>query len=170
MLGETVANAIQEGELSSMKQPSLAVRTTKVTAPLQKITEADIAKATAKMDRVGTPGFPFTEAVEACKVMDIVRLKKRGAMQCRSKYRRFAWMKTPRSSRCRPKSLSRSAWRSKRQSPFKTTLVVELANDSRRLHSDEAGIRGRQLRGDEFARRAGTGEKLVEAAVGCSRS
>ena len=33
---------------------------------------------------------PFLDAVEACKIMDIERLKKNAAIRCRSKCRRFA--------------------------------------------------------------------------------
>ena len=58
MLGDTVVNAIEKDELSPVKQPSLAVRSTKVPAKLQEITEADIAKAKANMDRLGATGFP----------------------------------------------------------------------------------------------------------------
>ena len=64
MLGDTVVSAIQKGELSSIKQPSLAMRSTKVTAPLQSYSPAEVAKAKENMSRLGTPGLPFMTAAE----------------------------------------------------------------------------------------------------------
>src|SRR3954470_3589549 len=75
MLGDDVVSAVENGSLPPMKQPSLAVRSTKVPAKLQEINEADIAKAKANMSRLGTKDFPFMDAVEAVKIMDVVRLK-----------------------------------------------------------------------------------------------
>src|SRR3954471_9317252 len=43
LLGATVENAIKKDELTAIKQPALAVRTTKVKGKLQKISAADIA-------------------------------------------------------------------------------------------------------------------------------
>src|SRR3954469_19834359 len=75
MLGDTVVNAIEKREIAAVKEPSLAVRSKIVPADLQQYTAAEIAKAKAQMDRLGTPAFPFMEAVEAVKILDVVRLR-----------------------------------------------------------------------------------------------
>ena len=67
MLGDAVENATKKGELSAIKHPTLAVRTTKVPGKLQEISAADIAKANSTMEHLGTPGFPFMEAVKPAR-------------------------------------------------------------------------------------------------------
>jgi hypothetical protein len=166
MLGETVAGAIQKGELSPIKQPALAVRTTKVTAPLQKINEADIAKAKANMDRVGTPGFSFTEAVETCKVMDIVRLKKLWGDVVPLEVQAFRLDDNTAIVTLPSEIFVNLGLSIKAPSPFKTTLVIELTNDSVAYIPTKQAFAEGSYEVTNSRVEPGTGEKLVEAAVG----
>jgi hypothetical protein len=166
MLAETVAGAIQSGALSSMKQPSLAVRTTKVSAPLQRVTEADIAKANSKMGRVGTPGFPFTEAVEACKILDIVRLKKLWGDAAPLEVQAFRLDENTAIVTLPSEIFVNLGLSIKAGSPFKTTLVIELANDSVAYIPTRQAFAEGSYEVTNSRVEPGTGEKLVEAAVG----
>jgi hypothetical protein len=166
ILGDTVANAIQRGELSPIKQPSLAARTTKVPALLQRITEADIAKAKANMDRVGTPGFPFMEAVEACKILDVVRLKKLWGDTVPLEVQAFRLDDDTAIVTLPSEIFVNLGLTIKAKSPFKTTLVIELANESvAYIPTKQAFSEGSYEVTNSRVER-GTGEKLVEAAVG----
>ena len=91
MLGDTVVSAIEKGEVDvSGSEPSLAVRSTKVAAPLQTYSagrnrQGQGEHAARRHARAAVSSKP----VEACKIIDLERLKKSG-YPCRSKCRRFA--------------------------------------------------------------------------------
>src|SRR5205085_2038881 len=78
MLGDTVAAAVEGGDIVTGSEPSLAVRSARVRAPLQSFTKEEIDDARALLPRVGSRDVPFLEAVRACQIMDIERLKKNG--------------------------------------------------------------------------------------------
>jgi neutral ceramidase len=166
MLGDTVVNMIQKGGLSPVKQPSLAVRTTKVQAPLQKMDSADIAKAKADMEQVGTPGYPFAKAVQACKVMDVERLRKKWGDAVPLEVQAFRLGSDTAIVTLPSEIFVNLGLSIKVASPFKTTLVVELANDSVAYiptrHAFEEG--SYEVTNSRVER--GTGEKLAEAAIG----
>jgi neutral ceramidase len=166
MLGDTVANAIEKDALSQVKQPSLAVRSTKVPAKLQQITEADIAKATKNMARVGMKDFPFMEAVEACKVMDLVRLKELWGDTVPLEVQAFRLDDETAIVTLPSEIFVNLGLAIKAASPFKTTLVIELTNDSvAYIPTMQAFLEGSYEVTNSRVER-GTGEKLVEAAIG----
>lgn len=165
MLGKTVANAIEKGELTSDGEPSLAVRSVKVPAPLQTYSEAEIAKAKANMPRVGTRELPFMESVEACKIMDIERLKRNGApeeleVQAFRLNHETAIVTLP------SEIFVEFGLAIKAASPFKTTLVVELANDDLAYTPTKQAFAEGSYEITNSRVQSGTGEKLVEAAIG----
>ncbi len=165
MLGDTVVNAIKKGELSAMKQPALAVRTTKVPGKLQEISVADVAKAKANMDRVGTPGFPFMEAVETCKVLDVARLRKIWGDTVPLEVQAFRLDNDTAIVTLPSEIFVNLGLSIKAASPFKTTLVVELANESvAYIPTKQAFLEGSYEVTNSRVER-GTGEKLAEAAI-----
>jgi hypothetical protein len=166
MLGDAVENATKKGELSAIKHPTLAVRTTKVPGKLQEISAADIAKAKAKMDGLGTPGFPFMEAVEACKVLDVERLRKVWGDTVPLEVQAFRLDDETAVVTLPSEIFVNLGLAIKAASPFKTTLVIELANDSvAYIPTKQAFLEGSYEVTNSRVER-GTGEKLAEAAIG----
>src|SRR3954454_15794283 len=166
MLGDTVENAIKKGELTAIKQPALAVRTTKVAGKLQEISAADIAKAKAKLVGLGTPGFPFMEAVEAVKILDVERLRKIWGDTVPLEVQAFRLDDDTAIVTLPSEIFVNLGLAIKAASPFKTTLVIELANDSvAYIPTKQAFLEGScEVTNSRVER--GTGEKLAEAAIG----
>lgn len=164
MLGDTVVKAVQSGALSEVRAPSLAVRSTKVMASLQKYRPEEVAKATANMERVGERDFPFLETVETCKIVDIERLKKFGEevpleVQVFRLGSETAIVTLP------AEVFVELGLAIKVASPFKTTLVVELSNDDiAYLPTKQAYAEGNYEPTNSRVV-PGTGEKLVDAAT-----
>ncbi len=166
MLGDTVVGAIQNGALEPVKQPSLAVRSTKVKAKLQEINEADIAKAKVNMERLGTKDFPFMDAVKACQVMDLVRLKKLWGDTVPLEVQAYRLNDETAIVTLPSEIFVNLGLSIKAASPFKTTLVIELSNDSvAYIPTKQAFLEGSYEVTNSRVER-GSGEKLVEAAVG----
>ena len=164
MLGDTVATAIEQGEVVSGSEPSLAARSVKVDAPLQTYTAEQIADAKAAMPRVGTRDMPFLEAVEACKIVDIERLKASGypgqlEVQAFRLNRETAIVTLP------SEIFVEIGLAIKAASPFKTTLVVELANDDLAYMPTKQAFAEGSYEITNSRVEPGTGEKLVEAAI-----
>lgn len=164
MLGDTVAKAVRDGALSAGREPSLAVRSAKVVAPLQKYRPDEIAKATANMERVGSRDFPFLETVETCKIVDIERLKKSGdevplEVQVIRLDGDTAIVMLP------SEIFVELGLAIKAASPFKTTLVIELTNDDIAYIPNRRAFAEGNYEPTNSRAVPGTGEKLVEAAT-----
>ena len=164
MLGESILNAVEKGQIEPVAEPALAVRSRKVAAPLRSYSADQIAKAKADLPRVGSRELSFLESVDACTISDIERLKKQGypgvlEVQAFRLSRETAIVMLP------SEIFVELGLAIKAASPFKTTLVVELAND------DIAYIPTKQAFGEgsyEISNsriEPGTGEKLAEAAI-----
>jgi hypothetical protein len=165
MLGDTVVKAVEKDELSPVPAPSLAVRSRKVSAPLQTITPDQVANAEDQMDRLAARELPFMAAVEACKVMDIVRLQKLWGDAVPLEVQAIRLDDETAIVTLPSEIFVNLGLAIKAASPFKTTLVIELANDSvayipTRQAFDEGSYEVTNSRVER-----GTGEKLVEAAV-----
>lgn len=166
MLGDTVTNAIEKDELSPIKQPMLAIRSTKVPAKLQSFSDVDLAKARANMDRLGQRDFPFSDAVEACKVMDLARLKRIWGDTVPLEVQAFRLDHETAIVTLPSEIFVNLGLAIKAASPFKTTLVVELTNDSvAYIPTKHAFSEGSYEVSNSRVER-GTGEQLVEAAIG----
>jgi neutral ceramidase len=166
MLGETVANAIKQGELSAVKQPELAVRSTKVIAPLQKYSAADIAEAEADMARVGTDSLPFLDAVKTCKIAGVAALQKKWGDAIPLEVQAFRLGPETAIVTLPSEIFVNLGLAIKAESPFKTTLVVELTDDSVAYIPTTKAFAEGSYEVTNSRVRSGTGEKLVEAAVG----
>jgi hypothetical protein len=166
MLGDTVVDAIEKGGLATVKQPSLAVRSTKVPAKLQEFTAADAAKARANMPRLTEKDFPFSDAVEACKVTDLMRLKKIWGDTVPLEVQAYRLDDETVIVTLPSEIFVNLGLAIKAASPFKTTLVIELSNESvAYIPTKQAFLEGSYEVMNSRVQR-GTGEKLVEAAIG----
>jgi hypothetical protein len=164
MIGDTIVAAIEKGEVVPGSEPSLAVRSINVDAPLQSYTAEQIADAKAAMPRVGARDMPFLEAVEACKIVDIERLKNSGypghlEVQAFRLNRETAIVTLPN------EVFVEIGLAIKAASPFKTTLVIELANDDLAYTPTKQAFAEGSYEIVNSRVIPGTGEKLVDAAV-----
>jgi neutral ceramidase len=162
MLGETVESTIAQEKLATVEAPALAVKRAFVDAPLQSYSEGEIAQARKNMELVGTRELSFLGQVEAYKIVDL---------------QRFAGKSTP---------LEVQAFRLsndtaivtlptevfvefglaiKSASPFKTTLVIELANDSLGYIPTRKAFAEGSYETVNSRIAAGSGERMVEVAV-----
>jgi neutral ceramidase len=165
ILADKTAAAINNGEINSGGPPALASRSTKVPAPLQSNTPDQVAKAKAVMPRVGERGTPFLEAVEACRIMDIEHLKNTG----------YPGVLEVQAFRLDPQTaivtlpseiFVEIGLAIKAASPFKTTLVIELANDDLAYTPTKQAFAEGSYEITNSRVVPGTGEKLAEAAIG----
>ncbi len=165
MLGDTVAEAIENGQVVTGSEPSLAVKSVKIAAPLQSFTDEQIVDAKAAMPRIGTRDMPFLEGVEAYKIVDVERLKKNGEDPAELEVQAFRLNRETAIVTLPSEIFVEFGLSIKAHSPFKTTLVFELANDDLAYTpTKQAFAEG----GYEVANSRvvpGTGEKLVEAAT-----
>ena len=165
MLGDTVLEAIQKGEIKSDGEPALAARSTKVAAPLQEFTVDEVAKATAKMPPVAAREVGMLEAAQACKITDVDRLKKSGysgelEVQAVRLNHDTAIVLLP------SEIFVEFGLAIKAASPFKTTLVVELANDDLAYIPTKRAFAEGSYEVTNSRVQPGTGEKLADAAIG----
>ncbi len=160
LLADTVRQAVPT--LGPVSQPRLAARSTKVTVPLQRYDDDRIAQAARDMERVGTGQLPFLKEVEACRITDL-QLRKSGTVALEIQAFRLsadvAVVTLP------GEIFVELGLAIRKASPFGTTLVIELANDSvNYIPTKEAFAEG----GYEAVNsrvQPGAGEQLVEAAV-----
>lgn len=165
ILGDDVVNAIAAGAIVADGAPDLAIRSTKVAAPLQEYREDEVAEARADMPKVGTRDLAFMPSVEACKILDVERLKRLGN-PLQLEVQAFRLNNDTAIVTLPSEIFVEFGLAIKAASPFKTTLVVELTNDDvAYIPTKQAFVEGAY----EVANSRvvpGTGEKLVEAAVG----
>jgi hypothetical protein len=164
VLAEDVVKAAEQGSLSPIRKPSLAVKSTRVEAPLRDYTAEQVAKAKAAMPRVGTR-FTFMESVEACTITDIERLKELGypgtlEVQAIRLSDDVAIVMLP------SEIFVELGLAIKAASPFKTTLVIELTNDDIAYIPTQQAFAEGSYEITNSRVMPGTGEKLVEAAIG----
>jgi hypothetical protein len=162
-LGETIARTKESKGFAAIDEPSLAVRSTKVRSPLQRYSDEEIADARQRMELVGGRELPFLEQVKACTIMD---LSLRDANVLPLEVQAF---------RLGPDTVI-VTWPGevfvelglaiKAASPFKTTIVIELANDDPAyIPTKKASVEG-SYEVVNSRIQPGGGEQLVEAAIG----
>lgn len=126
-LGETVAQTLTN--LPRIDKPSLAVKQAIVKAPLQDYTPEQVEWARKQMEKVGTSQLPFLAQVEACKIVSVDRYRQAGdtvplEVQAIRISNDAAIVTLP------GEVFVDLGLMIKQQSPFKTTFVIELCNDS----------------------------------------
>jgi hypothetical protein len=160
MLAETVVNHLPK--LVAIKEPSLAVRRAVVDAPLQNYTPEETARARARMAKIGSREMPFLDQVETAKIFDLALRNDDSIpleVQAFRLSRDVAIVTLP------AEVFVELGLAIKRASPFKTTLVIELAND------DPAYIPTRKAFAEGSYETVnsrvvpGSGERMVEAAA-----
>jgi hypothetical protein len=104
------------------------VASTIVEVPLQHYGDAEVAQARAKLDLIGTAKLPFLEAVRAVKLVDLKDNHPAGTIGLEVQAFRLApdvaVVTLP------GEIFVELGMAIKKASPFRTTLVIELANDA----------------------------------------
>jgi len=164
MLGETVAKTIAGGELTTIGKPSLATRSVKLKVPLQSYSELEIAGAKKNMTRIDSRGLSFMDAVEANKILDTQLLRDQEnnsslEVQAFRLDQNTAIVSLP------SEIFVELGLKIKAASPFKTTLVIELANDDLCYIPTLKAFGEGSYEVTNSCVQPGTGEKLVEAAT-----
>jgi hypothetical protein len=162
MLAETVAKALRSGELISLDAPSLAVRSASVDASLQSYSEGEIAQARKNLELVGTRELPFLGQVEAYKIVDLQRQPGKSIpleVQAFRLNNNTAIVTLP------AEVFVEIGLAIKEASPFKTTLVIELTNDSIGYIPTKKAFAEGSYETVNSRIAPGSAEKLVEAAT-----
>jgi hypothetical protein len=160
-LGETIFAAIPR--LVEQTQPSLAVRQKQIEAPAQHFSDSEITKAKEQMAKIGTRDLTFLEQVEANKIVDVSQRYANGNVPIEVVAIRLsheaAIVTLP------GEVFVELGLAIKQASPFKTTLVVELANDCPAyVPTKKAFAEGSyEIVNSRVA--SGGGEKMAELAI-----
>jgi hypothetical protein len=161
MLGETVVKALQDG-LSPVEEPSLAVRTTAVQAPIQSYSEGEVEQARKNLELVGTRELPFLSQVEAYKIVD---LQRQPGDSVPLEVQAFRLNKETAIVTLPAEVFVEIGLAIKAASPFKTTLVIELTNDSIGYIPTQKAFAEGSYETVNSRIVSGSGEKLIEAAT-----
>jgi neutral ceramidase len=159
-LASTVIGAADS--LRPIEGPSLAVAHATIEVPAQSYTPEQIAAARENISKVGTRELSFLEQVEACKIMSI-ELRGQKTLPLDVQVFRLddevALLALP------GEVFVELGLEIKRKSPFKTTLVVELANDCPHYVPTRKAFAEGSYETVNSIIEVGGGEKLVERAV-----
>jgi Neutral/alkaline non-lysosomal ceramidase, N-terminal len=125
-LGQTVVKALPK--LVVQPQPALAVRQKSIEVPAQQFTADEVGKAKERMAKIGTRELTFLEQVETNKIVDVSQRYSEGTVPLEVVAIRLspdlAIVTLP------GEVFVELGMAIKQASPFKTTLVIELANDA----------------------------------------
>src|SRR5205085_822516 len=113
--------------LKAVSGPTLEVRAATVNIPLQHYGPEQVAQARANMKKTGTKELPFLQQVESYKIMD---LQWRNTNVLALQVQAFRLGRDTAIVGLPGEIFSELGLAIKRQSPFRNTIVVELANDS----------------------------------------
>jgi hypothetical protein len=162
LLGETIAEALEQGDWSSGGAPSLDARNTSVEVPLQTYSDGEIAQARENLKLVGTRKLPFLGQVEAYKIVDLQRQPGKSVplgIQAFRLDKDTAIVTLP------AEVFVEFGLAIKAASPFKNTLVIELTNDSLGyIPTKKAFVEGSYETVNSRVV-SGSGERMVEAAI-----
>ncbi len=160
MLAESVRK--QMPKLTPVVEPSLAVRSEAVNAPLQSYRQEQVEAARKKMELVTSRKLPFLERVEAYKI-SALQLREGNTAPIEVQVFRLgsdvAIVTLP------GEVFVELGMAIKQASPFKTTLVIELTNDAPGyIPTQKAFVEGSYETVNSRIRTGG-GEKMVATAV-----
>jgi hypothetical protein len=145
-----------------LERAALAVLSARVTLPLRKVSEEQAAAARADMSKVGSKDAPFLEQVGIVTTLDLLQ---RGPtldaeVQVFRLHADLAIVLLP------GEVFADLGLAIKRGSPFKHTLVIELANDNPAYLPTEKAFKEGSYETINSRIVPGGGERLVEVAIG----
>jgi neutral ceramidase len=165
---EQIGNALARTVLATIPKlrpidPSrLAVKSVTVDAPLQRYTPEQAAQAAKDMVAIGTGAIPFLREVDACRIAD---LKARQGASTALEVQVFRLSRDAAIVTLPSEIFVDLGLAIKKASPFRTTLVIELANDAIGYVPTRKAFGEGSYEVVNSRVRSGTGEMLVDAAV-----
>jgi neutral ceramidase len=166
LLGETMDAAIESSDALTEVEPKLAAKIARIDAPLQTYSAAEIAKARQNMFLIGTRELSFLEQVEAYKIVD---LQRRPGDHVQLEVQAFRLSSDTAIVTLPSEIFVDLGLAIKAASPFKTTLVIELANDSLGYIPTRKAFAEGSYEVVNSRVQPGVGEELVEAAIALLR-
>lgn len=163
-IGTVLAGAVFKAwyALKPVNQGALKVRSETVKLPLPPVTEDDIAKANEVVARLGDPKTTFMEKVKAFQVLDVAARKGEPLaveVQVITLGNEVAWVSLP------GEVFVELGLAIKQASPFKYTMIAELANGSVGYIPNQAAYAEGNYEVVSARCAAGSGELIVAAAV-----
>lgn len=162
-LAETVKPALVD--LPTIEHPRLAMAREIIEVPIQQYTADQVAQAKQTMEKAADGNVPFLELAQATKIVEIQQCQGKATMPIEVQTIRLgndvALVALP------GELFAELGLAIKAASPFRTTLVVELANDYRPIYvpTKKAFAEGSYETVYTFLQPGG-GEIMVDAAVG----
>src|SRR5262249_39814118 len=126
-LGTSIGNTVLHSltNLTRIEHPTLAVRSVTLDIPLQDVSSEKLAWAKANEDKMGDPNTDFMKKVEIVKYLDLAQKGPSRPMEVQV-YRLDANTAIV----CLPCEIFvEHGLTIKKQSPFKNTIVISIAND-----------------------------------------
>jgi hypothetical protein len=163
-LGRALAGTVRGGlaGLRPIAEPALAVRREVVEVPLQRPSAEQLARARRDIAKVGTPELGFLEQVEAYKILS---LDLRGGDTIRLEVQAFRLDRETAIVGLPGEVFVELGLAIKQASPFATTLVMELCQDSPEYIPTKKAFAEGSYETVNSRIAPGGGERLVEAAV-----
>jgi hypothetical protein len=163
-IGKTLADTVRAKlpTLKAIARPALAVRSETVQVPLQRPTPDAVAKAHQDIAKVGTSDMEFLKQVEAYKILS---LELRGGTTIPLEVQVLRLDGDTAAVFLPGEVFAELGLAIKRASPFPTTLVVELAQDSPEYVPAKKAFAEGSYETVNSRVAPGGGEMLVEAAA-----
>jgi hypothetical protein len=159
ILGQTVVDAAKT--LPDITKPALAARSTTLNVPLQEVTPEQVADAHTTVDKLGDTNVTFLAKVAAVRVLD---LASQGPI-CPIEVQVFR-LDADSAIVCLPGEIFVELGLAiKQASPFKTTIVMEICNDSPSYVPTLKAFEEGSYEVTNSRVKPGAGEMLVDAAV-----
>jgi len=152
--------------LRRIESGSLRVESGTVDIPLQRYSAAQFTAAQAKMPKIGGKELSFLEQVEAYKIAD---LQLRNASTLRAEVQAFRLGADTAIVALPGEIFTELGLAIKRSSPFRNTVIVELANDSIGYVPTKAAFKEGSYEIINSRVQPGGGELLVKTALGLLR-
>jgi neutral ceramidase len=162
LLAETVGRALEDGALMPVSKPKLAVAAATVNAPLQTYTSAEVDEARKKLEIVGQRKLPFLDEVKA---YSIVALQSYEGSTLPLDVKVFRISDDVAIVTLPSEIFVELGLAIKAASPFKMTLVIELANDSLGYIPTKKAFAEGSYETVNSRVQPGVGEMLVETAI-----
>jgi len=166
-IGQRLAETVI-GHLPKLKEtkPSLAVKRGTVDALLQKFTPEQIQRAKDRMPLIGTRELSFLEQVEANKITDVERIRRElGADKLPLEVQAIRLSADAAVVTLPGEVFVELGLAIKRASPFRTTLVIELANDNPAYIPTKKAFAEGSYETVNSRVVPGSGEEMAEAAI-----
>jgi hypothetical protein len=160
-----VAGAL--GSLERIDRPSLAVATTRVDLPVQQFTPEEVANARSLFARIQERKLPFLVGVRATKIVKVY--DRYHGQPIAAQVQAFRLSDDTVIVTLPSEMFVELGLAIKRQSPFRHTILIELANDSFGYVPTRRAYEEGNYEPTNSTVQSGSGERLVEAAVGLLR-